>query len=61
MTVWDGYGGGGHPPGVKDPLGATFKAAHIIIKAHTSAYHTYDKLYRPTQKGNTSAKVISFR
>lgn len=51
MTVWDGYASGAHPPGIKDPLGSTFKVAHTILKAHSQAYHTYNQLFRPQQKG----------
>ena len=50
VVTWLGYGDGVHAPGVKDPLGATFKTAHNLIKSHAQAYKRYEK-YRATQKG----------
>jgi lactase-phlorizin hydrolase len=50
-TTWLGHGIGVHAPGVKDPVGSTFKVAHTIIKAHATAWRTYDKDFRAAQKG----------
>ncbi len=51
VIAWNGYGSGDHAPGFKDPLGATFKVAHNLIRSHTKAWHTYNTEFRSQQKG----------
>ena len=46
-----GYAFGTHAPGIKDPLGAPFKASHTVIRAHAKAYHTYVTEFKDKQKG----------
>ncbi len=58
VCVWLGYGSGLHPPGVVDPLGAPFLAAHTIIRAHSLAYKAYDEDYRPAQKGEHTTQAV---
>jgi len=58
-TCWLGYGNGEHAPGIKDPLNSPFKAAHTLLRAHAKAYHTYDKEFRPTQKGECGITINS--
>ncbi|NXC54898.1 LPH hydrolase, partial [Aleadryas rufinucha] len=51
IIAWLGYGPGTFPPNVKDPGSAPYRVAHILLKAHARAYHTYDDKYRASQAG----------
>ncbi|NWI62451.1 LPH hydrolase, partial [Todus mexicanus] len=51
VIAWAGYGSGEFPPNVKDPGSAPYRVAHILLKAHARAYHTYDDKYRASQGG----------
>lgn len=51
VTCWLGHGIGEHAPGIKDPLSSPFQAGHTIIRAHSKAFHTYDKEFRSKQNG----------
>ncbi|NXS17264.1 LPH hydrolase, partial [Mystacornis crossleyi] len=51
IIAWLGYGLGTFPPNVKDPGSAPYRVAHILLKAHARAYHTYDDKYRASQAG----------
>ncbi|NXM75079.1 LPH hydrolase, partial [Serilophus lunatus] len=51
VIAWEGYGVGTFPPNVKDPGSAPYRVAHILLKAHARAYHTYDDKYRARQGG----------
>ncbi|XP_039610997.1 lactase-phlorizin hydrolase [Polypterus senegalus] len=46
-----GYATGQHPPGISDPVIASYQAAHTIIKAHAKAYHVYKDKYHSLQGG----------
>ncbi|XP_015240208.1 PREDICTED: lactase-phlorizin hydrolase-like [Cyprinodon variegatus] len=52
--AWLGYGTGKIPPNIKKPGTAPYQVAHNLIKAHATAYHTYDDKYRSSQKGVVS-------
>lgn len=52
--AWLGYGLGQFPPNVKNPGTAPYRVAHNLIKAHATAYHTYDDKYRESQGGLVS-------
>ncbi|XP_024142564.2 lactase-phlorizin hydrolase [Oryzias melastigma] len=52
--AWAGYGTGAMPPNVKNPGTAPYIVAHNLIKAHATAYHTYDDKYRASQGGLVS-------
>ncbi|XP_072253764.1 lactase/phlorizin hydrolase-like [Leuresthes tenuis] len=52
--AWLGYGLGQIPPNVMNPGTAPYKVAHNLIKAHATAYHTYDDKYRSSQGGLVS-------
>ncbi|XP_037646094.1 lactase-phlorizin hydrolase-like [Sebastes umbrosus] len=52
--AWSGYGLGQIPPNVKNPGIAPYRVAHNLIKAHATAYHTYDDKYRKSQGGLVS-------
>lgn len=52
--AWSGYGLGQIPPNVKSPAIAPYRVAHNLIKAHATAYHTYDDKYRKSQSGLVS-------
>ncbi|KAJ7409303.1 Lactase-phlorizin hydrolase [Pitangus sulphuratus] len=51
IIAWLGYGQGVFPPSVQDPGTAPYKVAHVLLKAHARAYHTYDDRYRASQGG----------
>ncbi|CAN9497957.1 unnamed protein product [Ophioblennius macclurei] len=52
--AWSGYGLGEIPPRIKNPGTAPYQVAHNLIKAHATAYHTYDDKYRTSQGGIVS-------
>nr|XP_046260350.1 lactase-phlorizin hydrolase-like [Scatophagus argus] len=52
--AWSGYGLGQMPPNVKNPGTAPYQVAHNLLKAHATAYHTYDDKYRKSQGGLVS-------
>ncbi|KAM3608026.1 uncharacterized protein V6R79_017957 [Siganus canaliculatus] len=52
--AWSGYGSGQIPPRVKKPGTTPYTVAHNLIKAHATAYHTYDERYRVSQGGQVS-------
>ncbi|XP_078795584.1 lactase/phlorizin hydrolase isoform X4 [Oryzias latipes] len=52
--AWAGYGTGAMPPNVNSPGSAPYEVAHNLIKAHATAYHTYDDKYRASQGGLVS-------
>ncbi|RVE57842.1 hypothetical protein OJAV_G00203320 [Oryzias javanicus] len=52
--AWAGYGTGAMPPNVNNPGSAPYVVAHNLIKAHATAYHTYDDKYRASQGGLVS-------
>uniref|UniRef100_A0A3Q1JNV5 beta-glucosidase n=1 Tax=Anabas testudineus TaxID=64144 RepID=A0A3Q1JNV5_ANATE len=52
--AWSGYGLGEIPPNIKNPATAPYTVAHNLIKAHATAYHTYDDKYRKSQGGLVS-------
>ncbi|XP_023192574.1 lactase-phlorizin hydrolase isoform X2 [Xiphophorus maculatus] len=52
--AWLGYGTGQIPPNIKEPGTAPYQVAHNLIKAHATAYHTYDNKYRASQRGMVS-------
>ena len=59
VTTWNGYGTGEHAPGMKDPLGTTFKVAHNLLRSHTKAWHTYNRQFRSKQKGTVKFLLSS--
>ncbi|RVE57844.1 hypothetical protein OJAV_G00203340 [Oryzias javanicus] len=52
--AWAGYGTGAMQPNVNNPGSAPYVVAHNLIKAHATAYHTYDDKYRASQGGLVS-------
>ncbi|XP_064605858.1 lactase/phlorizin hydrolase-like [Liolophura sinensis] len=54
-----GYGGGTKAPAVNLPATGPYQAGYVTLKAHAAAWHTYDKNYRPTQKGQISITLNS--
>uniref|UniRef100_A0A3B3XC26 Lactase n=1 Tax=Poecilia mexicana TaxID=48701 RepID=A0A3B3XC26_9TELE len=52
--AWLGYGTGRIPPKIREPGTAPYQVAHNLIKAHATAYHTYDDKYRASQGGMVS-------
>ncbi|KAI2660870.1 Lactase-phlorizin hydrolase [Labeo rohita] len=54
-----GYGTGEHPPRVKDPIIASYKVTHNIIKSHAEAWHIYNDNYRNLQGGKVGIALNS--
>ncbi|XP_033099176.1 cytosolic beta-glucosidase-like [Anneissia japonica] len=50
FTVF-GYEIGYHAPGMTHLGWGAYRAGHVVLKAHATAYHLYDKKYRPLQHG----------
>ncbi|XP_077176319.1 lactase/phlorizin hydrolase [Paroedura picta] len=51
VISYAGYGTGQHPPRIADPGMASYQVAHVILKAHSKAWHVYDNQYRSKQHG----------
>lgn len=47
----EGYGGKGKAPALGMSGIADYLCAHNLLKAHAAAYHLYDDVFRPTQRG----------
>ncbi|KAK2516356.1 Lct, partial [Columba livia] len=54
-----GYGTGEHPPGIADPGVASYKVAHMILKAHAKVWHLYNDRYRSQQLGKVGLVLNS--
>ncbi|XP_078538580.1 lactase/phlorizin hydrolase [Lissotriton helveticus] len=51
VVSYAGYGNGMHAPGIRDPGTASYKVAHLILKAHAKVWHLYNDRYRSQQHG----------
>ena len=51
VIAWLGYGVGAKAPGKKEEAQMPYTSGHNLIKAHTKAYHVYDREFRSRQKG----------
>jgi len=51
VVSWVGYGNGSFAPGERSQ---EYRACHNLIKAHATAWHTYDNVYRSSQSGQIS-------
>lgn len=51
QTCWAGYGGIGFAPGINSPGIGEYICIHNLLKAHSEAWHIYDREYRAEQKG----------
>ncbi|XP_076857376.1 lactase/phlorizin hydrolase-like [Brachyhypopomus gauderio] len=54
-----GYGTGEHPPGIKDPIVASYQVTHNMLKAHAEAWHVYNDKYRKQQGGKVGIALSS--
>ncbi|CAK6448613.1 unnamed protein product [Pipistrellus nathusii] len=59
VMSYAGYGSGQHPPGISDPGVASFKVAHLVLKAHARAWHLYNSQHRPRQQGRVGIVLNS--
>ncbi|XP_006880794.1 PREDICTED: lactase-phlorizin hydrolase [Elephantulus edwardii] len=59
VMSYAGYGTGEHPPGISDPGVASFKVAHLVLKAHARAWHHYDRHHRLQQQGRVGIVLNS--
>ncbi|KAM7335854.1 hypothetical protein ACRRTK_004347 [Alexandromys fortis] len=59
VISYAGYGTGQHPPGISDPGVASFKVAHLILKAHARTWHHYDLHHRQEQQGRVGIVLNS--
>ncbi|KAJ6659401.1 hypothetical protein lerEdw1_019133 [Lerista edwardsae] len=54
-----GYEKGVMAPGIKEPGTGAYLAAHNLIRAHATAWHSYDTLFRAKQSGFVSIALNS--
>ncbi|KAK2493233.1 hypothetical protein MC885_002718 [Smutsia gigantea] len=59
VISYAGYGTGQHAPGISDPGVASFKVAHLVLKAHARAWHHYNSHYRPQKQGHVGIVLNS--
>ncbi|XP_036407776.1 beta-klotho [Megalops cyprinoides] len=59
LVAWQGYRTGLHAPGGTHSPQATFTVAHNLIRAHAKVWHTYNRHFRPRQKGQVSIALGS--
>ncbi|KAM5280101.1 lactase/phlorizin hydrolase [Ctenodactylus gundi] len=59
VVSYAGYGTGQHAPGIADPGVASFKVAHLILKAHAKAWHHYNNHHRQQQQGRVGIVLNS--
>ncbi|XP_025784620.1 lactase-phlorizin hydrolase [Puma concolor] len=59
VMSYAGYGTGRHAPGISDPGVASFKVAHLVLKAHARVWHHYNSHYRPQQQGRVGIVLNS--
>ncbi|XP_007452087.1 PREDICTED: lactase-phlorizin hydrolase [Lipotes vexillifer] len=59
VTSYAGYGTGQHAPGISNPGVASFKVAHVVLKAHARAWHHYNSQHRPQQQGRVGIVLNS--
>ncbi|KAM5159016.1 beta-klotho [Callospermophilus lateralis] len=59
LVAWHGYNTGLHAPGEKGNLAAVYTVGHNLIKAHSKAWHNYNRNFRPHQKGYLSITLGS--
>ncbi|CAB1449502.1 unnamed protein product [Pleuronectes platessa] len=54
-----GHEDGVHAPGLKEQGTAAYLVGHNMLRAHAMAWHSYDSLFRPEQKGAVSLAINS--
>ncbi|XP_029931746.1 cytosolic beta-glucosidase [Myripristis murdjan] len=54
-----GHEDGVHAPGLKEPGTAAYLVGHNMLRAHAMAWHSYNSLYRPAQRGAVSLAINS--
>nr|XP_030738917.1 lactase-phlorizin hydrolase isoform X2 [Globicephala melas] len=59
VMSYAGYGTGQHAPGISNPGMASFKVAHVVLKAHARAWHHYNSQHRPQQQGRVGIVLNS--
>ncbi|KAF6361654.1 lactase [Rhinolophus ferrumequinum] len=59
VMSYAGYGTGQHAPGISDPGVASFKVAHLVLKAHARAWHHYNSHHRLQQQGRVGIVLNS--
>ncbi|ELV10219.1 Lactase-phlorizin hydrolase [Tupaia chinensis] len=59
VISYAGYGTGQHAPGISDPGVASFKVAHLILKAHARTWHHYNHHHRSQQQGHVGIVLNS--
>ncbi|XP_047578460.1 lactase/phlorizin hydrolase [Lutra lutra] len=59
VMSYAGYGTGRHAPGLSDPGVASFKVAHLVLKAHARVWHHYNSHYRLQQQGRVGIVLNS--
>ncbi|XP_013010007.1 beta-klotho [Cavia porcellus] len=51
LVAWHGYGTGIHAPGERGDIATVYTVGHNLIKAHAKVWHTYNRNFRPAQRG----------
>ncbi|XP_003794429.1 lactase-phlorizin hydrolase [Otolemur garnettii] len=59
VMSYAGYGTGQHAPGISDPGVASFKVAHLVLKAHARTWHHYNNHHRTQQQGRVGIVLNS--
>ncbi|CAG5873044.1 unnamed protein product [Menidia menidia] len=59
VVAQHGYGTGVVAPGIKNDPDLPFRVGHNLLKAHAAAWHLYDSVYRPRQRGRLSMALAS--
>ncbi|KAG1925933.1 lactase-like [Pimephales promelas] len=54
-----GYGTGEHPPRMNDPIIASYKVTHNVLKSHAEAWHIYNDNYRTLYSGKVGIALNS--
>ncbi|XP_026208408.1 cytosolic beta-glucosidase isoform X2 [Anabas testudineus] len=54
-----GHEDGIHAPGLKEAGISAYLVGHNMLRAHATAWHSYDSFYRPKQKGAVSLAINS--
>lgn len=54
-----GHEDGIHAPGLKEPGIAAYLVGHNMLRAHALAWHSYNTIFRPKQKGLVSLAINS--
>ncbi|XP_006818285.1 cytosolic beta-glucosidase-like [Saccoglossus kowalevskii] len=55
-----GHEMGVHAPGLRHQGTTIYRVGHTMLKAHAKAWHSYNTIYRPDQKGSIGITLVGF-